>query len=226
MKTLLELALGDIPPIPQFIPQEKRGSTGVRVGVGDRGIGPRGKNNGGESSLREPSLHPTTYPPYPPIPHTTWNKVKTSKKQGDRLGDKSEVQVYTPERIKQIQLQLLTSIWHGRDAMHIPAPQGQPKQKLTPEAFRAWAIRHGYREDAHGNFVKTKQSGKRVRFYMTKNSVQYETQLVSEGYGGKTERRWVRSRSGYIRDCFIGATTDKLHGLSIFGCKPASMIKK
>ncbi len=84
------------------------------------------------------------------------------------------------------------------------------KNKLNLEMLEKWAVNNGYVKDSYGHFKKDKQDkdDKMTRLKIQKNTVRLEARVIDNHYGN----RWVRLRSGYIKDLYL--TEDgKLGGL-------------
>lgn len=95
------------------------------------------------------------------------------------------------------------------------------KQKATKiEQIKTVLREHRYVEDAHGNFVKEEVGPpfRKVRYYFTNVSLQKESQIPASEIGGyKQPARWVRIRSGYLKDITV-STDGKITGLKTSGC--------
>lgn len=112
------------------------------------------------------------------------------------------------------------------------------KTKLSLQDFRAWAIRHGYRETRTACFEKTNKikakstitgeisetgEEEQVRLKYTSVSICKEKLAIipvpTWDSKGKPTRMWFRAASAYTRDVSI-TPEDKLAGLSAKGCNP------
>jgi len=87
----------------------------------------------------------------------------------------------------------------------------QKEKKL--EALHEWMIRHGYKEDAWGNYKKVRNDGTEIRYKIQKTSIRLESKVIYEAteYSPKSYD-WVKVRGAYLKDVSF-TEDDKIAGL-------------